>query len=199
MRPATTVRPARSAPRVRRSPLVATLLIVPALALAGCGGTTGGSAGAAAGSSGSSAEAAASTTITGEGALDFTAATVDGKTLDAKTLDGRPTVFWFWTPWCPTCKREAPGVARVAKALEGEVDVVGVAGLGKRPAMQTFVEQGGVGGFTHVDDVDGQVWEHFGVVAQPAFAFVAADGRTEVVPGSLDEKTLMERAEAMVG
>lgn len=199
MTPATTVRPHRPARGARRSPLIATLLIVPALALAGCGGSTDGSSGAATGSSGSSAQAAGTTTITGEGALDFTAATVDGATLDASTLEGKPTVVWFWTPWCPTCKREAPEVARVAEALEGRVDVVGVAGLGERPAMQTFVEQGGVGGFTHVDDVDGQVWEHFGVVAQPAFAFVAADGRTEVVPGSLDEKTLLERADAMAG
>lgn len=90
-------------------------------------------------------------------------------------------------------------MAKVAKALEGRVDVVGVAGQGKRSAMQTFVEQGGVGGFTHVDDVDGQVWEHFGVLAQPAFAFVAADGRTEVVPGALDVGALRERADAMVG
>lgn len=124
---------------------------------------------------------------------------MDGKTLDAKTLDDRPTVFWFWTPWCPTCKREAPEVATVAEALAGRVDVVGVAGQGRRAAMQTFVEQGGGGGFIHVDDVDGQVWQHFGVAAQPAYAFVSADGRTEVVPGSLDPDTLLERAEATVG
>ena len=187
-----TARPARA-----RRPLLAAALLAPALVLAGCGGAGEGTDAAA--GSGTSAEAAASTTITGDGALDFTAATVDGEQLDATTLSGEPTVVWFWTPWCPTCKREAPGVAEVAKALEGEVDFVGVGGQGERAAMQTFVEQGGVGGFTHVDDVDGQVWEHFGVVAQPAFAFVAADGTTEVVPGSLDADALRERADAMVG
>lgn len=192
MTSSTSPRPVRA-----RRPLLAALLLAPALVLAGCGGAASGTDATA--GSGTPADAGAGTTITGDGALDFTAATVDGEQLDATTLSGTPTVVWFWTPWCPTCKREAPGVAEVAKSLRGKVDFVGVGGQGERAAMQTFVGQGGVGGFTHVDDVDGQVWEHFGVVAQPAFAFVAADGTTEVVPGSLDEDTLRERADAMVG
>ncbi len=55
---------------------------------------------------------------------------------------------------------------------DGTLDVVGVAGLGGRPAMQTFVEQGGAKGLTHVDAVDGQARERFAVAAQPHLPIV---------------------------
>lgn len=131
MTSAAATRPARA-----RRPLIASLLIAPALVMAGCGGGADGATSARAGGpSGQSEQGGSSTTITGEGVPDFTAATVDDGTLDATTLEGGPTVLWFWTPWCPTCEAEAPGVADVAEELEGKVDVVGVAGLGERPAV----------------------------------------------------------------
>ena len=34
--------------------------------------------------------------------LDFTSETVAGEPFDGADLAGKPTVFWFWAPWCPT-------------------------------------------------------------------------------------------------
>jgi len=38
------------------------------------------------------------------------------------------------------------------------------------------------------------VWSVFGVAAQPAFAFIGADGSIEIVQGSLDENAILDRA-----
>jgi thiol-disulfide isomerase/thioredoxin len=129
--------------------------------------------------------------------LAFTAPTLDGADLDASTLEGRAVVLWFWAPWCTICRAEAPDVVRVAQDLEGDVTFLGVPGLGRTANMHDFVADTGTGGFRHVVDVDGELWRRFGVISQPAFAFVAPDGSVEVFVGSLGEAELARRAAAL--
>lgn len=167
--------------------------------LAGCGGTDGGTGGSAASVAPSTTSVAVSAP-TGDAAmptqLNFTAKTIGGEQFSGATLAGKPAVLWFWTPWCPTCQREAPGIAKVARA-NAAVTFVGVAAQDQPPVMQEFVDKYDVGFFTNIADVDGAVWQRFGVVAQPAFAFVRKDGSVDVVPGSLSESELAERVEAL--
>jgi hypothetical protein len=47
--------------------------------------------------------------------------------------------------------------------------------------MQSFVTTYGMGGFTQLADLDGSIWQRFGVTQQPAYAFVSADGSVAVV------------------
>lgn len=159
--------------------------------VAGCGGTNGNSA-----SVGPNAASEGSAPTSGAVAvprqLNFTAITVDGSEFSGTTLVGKPAVLWFWAPWCPTCQREAPDVANTARANPA-VRFVGVAALDQVPAMQEFVDKYGIGIFTNIADVDGAVWQHFGVTAQPAFAFVSADGSVDVVRGALSEPELSAR------
>lgn len=125
--------------------------------------------------------------------LKFTAKTVDGKDLNGADLAGKPVVLWFWAPWCPKCQREAPGMAAAAKEHAGKVTFVGVAALDKVPAMQQFVEKYDLQAFQHIADEDSAVWKRFGVTAQPAYAFVGADGKVDVVTSQLSEKDLEQR------
>ncbi|MBA3286480.1 MAG: redoxin family protein [Acidimicrobiia bacterium] len=76
------------------------------------------------------------------------ATTVDGDPYDASALAGRPTVAWFWAPWCVICRGEAPDVAAVAARYAGQVNFVGVAGLGANDEMRKFVTDTDVGAFT---------------------------------------------------
>jgi thiol-disulfide isomerase/thioredoxin len=124
--------------------------------------------------------------------LQFTAKTVDGQEFKGESVLGKPAVFWFWAPWCPTCQREAPMVGRVADTHR-DVTFVGVAALDQVPAMQEFVDRYPVKGFSHLADTDGAVWAKFGVTQQPAFAFVSADGSVDVVRGEMSEPALTER------
>lgn len=64
--------------------------------------------------------------------------------------------------------------------------------------MRSFVDDFGVGAFPHVADVSGQVWESYGVLTQPAFAFIDDDGTADVVVGSLGTDGLAERLDALL-
>jgi thiol-disulfide isomerase/thioredoxin len=124
--------------------------------------------------------------------LQFAAKTVDGKDFSGQSLAGKPAVLWFWAPWCPKCQREAPSVGRVAQANPA-VTFVGVAAEDQVPAMQDFVSKYQLGFFTHLADVDASVWQRFGVTAQPAFAFISANGSVDVVKSALAEQSLAGR------
>jgi thiol-disulfide isomerase/thioredoxin len=136
----------------------------------------------------------------GLSALDFRAVTLEGGEFDAAALAGTPVVLWFWAPWCTICRTEAPGVAKVAAEYEGTVAFLGIPGRGEIGEMREFVEDTGTGALTHVVDDDGALWQRFDVVAQPAFAFVGADGTVETFGGSLDPDSLRAAAaELMAG
>ncbi len=83
-------------------------------------------------------------------------------------------------------------MAAAAAELDGRVTFLGVPGRGEVDAMREFVADTMTGQFTHVLDGDGSLWQRFRIVAQPAFAFVAADGSVETFAGSLDADALRQ-------
>ncbi|MCC5032252.1 redoxin domain-containing protein [Streptomyces sp. WAC 00631] len=191
---------------VRRSSLPALAAAV-LFAVAGCGsggesGASGGSgeAGTAAGSSpeaGSGDEPADGAGTDGgtEGgdangsaevpdAFRFTGQTLDGQKFDGAELAGKPTVLWFWAPWCPKCKAQGPETAKVAQEFEGKAHVVGVAGLDKPAAMKDFVSSAKVGGFPQLNDEPGALWRKFGVTEQSVYVVLDGKGKT-VFTGNL--------------
>ncbi|MEV2275935.1 redoxin domain-containing protein [Nocardiopsis sp. NPDC049922] len=123
-------------------------------------------------------------------ALAFETRTVDGDAFAGADLAGEPTVLWFWAPWCTICRGEAAGVAEAAARHSGDVEFIGVAGLGEVEAMRGFVSDTGTGELTHLVDEDGSIWSGFGVASQPAFAFVSADGTFATVQGTLSDDDL---------
>lgn len=90
-------------------------------------------------------------------------------------------------------------MAAVAAEYEGRVRFVGVPGRGELDDMREFVADTGTGSLTHVVDPDGTLWQRFGVVAQPAFADVAADGTVTVSRGGRDVEELRAAADALLG
>lgn len=79
------------------------------------------------------------------------------------------------------------------------VTFVGVASASQPPAMREFVEKYSLGQMTQLADTDATVWKKFGVTAQPAFAFVTADGEVSVVKGELSADDLDQRVAALTG
>lgn len=128
--------------------------------------------------------------------LQFTAKTIDGQEFSGESLAGKPAVLWFWAPWCPVCQREAPSVGQAA-AAHPAVTFLGVAGLDQVPAMRGFVDKYPVKDFTHLADTDGAIWRKFGVTQQPAYAFIDAGGKVDVVKGALSEGDLTKRVTAL--
>ncbi len=130
-------------------------------------------------------------------ALQFRAETLGGRAFEGADLAGQPAVLWFWAPWCPTCRAQAPGVNALAQAHAGEVSVVGVGGLDDTAAMQDFA--------TGVDDVvtliaddEGAVWRRFRVTEQSSYVVLDARGDT-VASGYLDDAELRALVDDLAG
>lgn len=130
--------------------------------------------------------------------LEFTAQTLVGDELAGTSLEGKDAVLWFWAPWCTSCRREAPYVA-ASQSENPDVVFLGVAGLGEIDAMNAFVDDYGVGGFDHLADLDGGLWQRFGVVQQPAYAFIDDSGTVEVVRGEIGEDGIAAGVAALTG
>ncbi len=173
-------------------PILAAVLVA-----AGCGGDTEDAASTTAVSTTAVSEAptsvAADAPVPEE--LQFTAQTIDGAEFSGASLAGKKAVLWFWAPWCPTCQREAPGVAAAA-AAHPDVEFVGVAARDDLSAMREFADKYGLT-FTQIADLDGAVWQRFGVTAQPAFAFVSKFSDIDMVPGSLSADEIATQIKAL--
>ncbi|MGP3949565.1 redoxin domain-containing protein [Streptomyces sp. 7N604] len=182
------------------------LLAAATLTLTGCGSDSGAPAGDAAGTDGSTttsapatAEAGSATAAAVPEALRFTGTTIDGKRFDGATLAGKPTVLWFWAPWCPKCKDQGPETAKVAKEFEGKANVVGVAGLDKPAAMKDFVASAKVGAFPNLSDEPGDIWKKFEITEQSTYVVLDKDGKT-VFTGNLPAgKGLADKVSKLVG
>lgn len=120
--------------------------------------------------------------------LQFTGTTVDGEPFDGASLAGRPTVLWFWAPWCSTCRGQIPNVSALGKKYAGEVNVVGIAGLSDDDAgIKDFA--GDTSGILNLSDSPGEIWKRFKIVEQSVYTVLDADG-TVVSEGYLEDQKL---------
>ncbi len=130
-------------------------------------------------------------------ALDFTSETVAGEAFDGATLAGRPTVFWFWAPWCPTCRAQISGVGELAEAYGADVNIVGVGSLDEREAIEGFAAEVSPD-VTLLADPDGAVWRQFGVTAQSTYLVLDENGN-EQASGYLDDAELAALVDDLAG
>jgi thiol-disulfide isomerase/thioredoxin len=136
--------------------------------------------------------------VRADGGLNFTGTTLSGGSFSGSSLQGKPTVLWFWTPWCPFCNIEAPGVSEVS-ASNPKVAFVGIAGRSDVGQMQGFVSKYNLN-FTNLNDSDGSLWARFGVPWQPAYLFVRPDGSSTFVnnpTAAMPEQELSDRVRAL--
>ncbi|MGH3464332.1 MAG: TlpA family protein disulfide reductase [Kribbellaceae bacterium] len=197
--------------RIRTTPTVSVLIasLAAAVGLAGCGGgdsavreqrpqTSAPSTSTAASTPPSTAASTPARTPPATGQLAFKGTTLDGKPFDAATLAGKPVVLWFWAPWCPICKGQAPDVLDVHQQYAGRVSVVGVAGLDDQPNMQPFVDSTKTGDLTHLADPDGEIWQRFKVTQQSTYVLIDASGNVTFT-GNVGGDELRSKVAALAG
>jgi thiol-disulfide isomerase/thioredoxin len=126
------------------------------------------------------------------------ATSIDGTPFSPASLAGRPIVLWFWAPWCFVCRSEAPNVNIAVNHEAGLATFIGVAGLGQAHDMRSFVHSTHTEGIVHLADTDGSIWNAFGIVAQPSFAFITADRRISTYTGSLGASNLIAKVDALL-
>jgi thiol-disulfide isomerase/thioredoxin len=126
--------------------------------------------------------------------LTFTAKTVDGKNYSSKVLvNKKPTVIWFWAPWCAICKNESAYIVAAAKKYKGKVNFLGVGALGSTEEMVDFVSHTETSIFPNLNDSEGKLWNRFGIVIQPTILFIDAKGKITSKVGPSDEEFLAKK------
>lgn len=63
---------------------------------------------------------------TGEMAPNFTGRTLAGKAFDFADTRGQITLLHFWGSWCAPCRRQHPGLVRLARELGDDLQIVSV-------------------------------------------------------------------------
>lgn len=192
-----------SVPRIRT--LIAAA--VAAGALAGCGVVAGSSAEAPPPVAEQATEPAAADVaatdpgiaapVTVPASLKFTGTTLDGKSFDAATMAGRPTILWFWAPWCATCASEAQSIADLQDEYAGRLNILGIAGMGNNKDMHEFVSDLEVGAVPHLDDEPGRLWKKFGITEQSTYVILDRAGKV-VVRSYLDDLQLTTKVKSLV-
>lgn len=149
------------------------------LLLAACGGPS-----SALGTCGDSAARA------DEALPEFTGKLLDGNRVSLDSYRRGTVVLNVWGSWCGPCRKEAPELARTAKAVERDgVRFLGVDVRDSRVAARRFVAEFAMP-FPSVFDEDSALAADLGVAAPPA-TLVARDGRVRaVIRGATTEKQL---------
>jgi thiol-disulfide isomerase/thioredoxin len=129
--------------------------------------------------------------------LAFTGTTVSGDEFEGASLAGRPTLLWFWAPWCPTCRGQIPQVQGIATEHAGELNVIGVGSLDSAEAIDGFADD--VDGITHLEDTEGALWKRFGVTEQSSFVLLDAAGSVVFEAGYGGTEELGDRVDDVLG
>jgi thiol-disulfide isomerase/thioredoxin len=130
--------------------------------------------------------------------LAFRSKTVDGKPFDGATLAGKPTMLWFWAPWCPKCRTAAPSVANAAKGFGADVNIVGVAGLAESAEIQQFVKDYDLSGITNLANENYPLWSKFEIGYQDTYVILDADGK-QLHNGTLTDSQLTGKLSELAG
>ncbi|MEN9325530.1 MAG: hypothetical protein RL414_1284 [Actinomycetota bacterium] len=155
--------------------------------------------GVAAPTTGSAQIKNSSASLTNKALLNFTGKTVDGKNFNSKSLiNKKPTVIWFWAPWCAICRNESEFIVASAEKYKGKVNFLGIGSLGSSDEMKEFVDHTGTSIFTNLNDGTSKLWNRFGVVIQPTLIFVDAKGKISSKIGPSDEVFLEKKITSLL-
>jgi cytochrome c biogenesis protein CcmG, thiol:disulfide interchange protein DsbE len=98
-----------------------------------------------------------------------------GETINLEQFKGRPVVLNFWATWCVPCFEEHPILVANARALQPNVQFLGVVFQDNEERIQKFLDDRGRAYPTVVDDA-GKTAIAYGVGGVPETFFLDASG-----------------------
>ncbi len=116
-------------------------------------------------------------TVSDGTAPNFSAQTVDGKTVSLADHRGEVVMLNFWATWCPPCKAEMPVLQNAYERHKDDgFTIIGVNNMEKLSTVQRFVQSARLS-FPIAMDEHGVVQRTFGIMGYPTSIFVGPNGK----------------------
>jgi cytochrome c biogenesis protein CcmG, thiol:disulfide interchange protein DsbE len=133
----------------------------------------------------------------GDVAPDFTAQTLDGKTVRLSDFRGQPVVLNFWASWCNPCRKEFPLFRQQLAAHKGEFVMLGVNYRDIASDARAFVKEQRATWRT-ADDSTNAIVKAYGITGVPQTFFIRPDGTIAVryysdIPDAADFRTALTK------
>lgn len=109
-----------------------------------------------------------------------------------RSLRGEPAFLNVWASWCPSCREEAPTMARVAREHGAEVRFVGIDVQDSREDGRAFVRRYDLE-FPQIFDPKAEIAGKLGVFGIPTIFFVDERGRIAAVLIGKQSEAKLER------
>jgi thiol-disulfide isomerase/thioredoxin len=72
-------------------------------------------------------------------APDFSAVTLDGKTVSLSALRGKPVLLNFWATWCAPCIVELPKLMQLSRDMDGKIVVLALSSDRNKESIEKFL------------------------------------------------------------
>ncbi len=102
---------------------------------------------------------------------------LSGKRFEVSSLKGKPTVLFFWTTWCPYCRRELKEINQQSPALNQEGIAVFGVNVGETDYKVQKFFQGYALNFRVLLDKDGLLAGEYGLLGVPTYVFLDKAGK----------------------
>ncbi len=115
----------------------------------------------------------------GDVAPDFTAQTLDGKTVKLSDYAGKPVVLNFWASWCNPCREEFPLFRQQLAEHAGDYVMLGVDNRDIASDARAFARTQRATWPIAVDS-SGAIYKAYGAAGLPQTLFIKPDGTVAV-------------------
>jgi cytochrome c biogenesis protein CcmG/thiol:disulfide interchange protein DsbE len=115
----------------------------------------------------------------GDVAPDFTATTLDGKTVKLSDYAGKPVVLNFWASWCTPCREEFPLFRKELARSKGDYVMLGVDNRDIESDARGFADKQRAD-WPIAMDTTGAIYKAYGATGLPQTLFIKPDGTVAV-------------------
>jgi len=121
------------------------------------------------------------------------------KEVSLKDFKGKPLIINFWASWCPSCREEAPTLAKVAKEHKKHVTFLGIIVQDTEPQVRAYIKEFGVT-YQNGWDVQEQSAQAYKITGVPETYFIDSQGNLRAKwIGAINEENLQKLVNQLTG
>ncbi len=102
---------------------------------------------------------------------------LNGKKVNLSAYRGKPAILFFWTTWCPYCRKEIKALNQMYPQLKKEGITVFAVDIGEADYVVQRVFVADALSFGVLLDKDGSVADKYNVIGVPTYVFIGKSGQ----------------------